>query len=213
MQRALSICEQILGHEHPDTSATLTNLAYLYHLQGHYEQAEPLYQRALTIAEQTLGQEHPRTAMILDSLARLYEAQGQSEQAGPLYQRALAIREHVLGHEHADTVAVRERCTALLQKIQPTAEASQQESSPSPAEGVDTSSAKKPTTSTYPAGLTAREVEVLRLVAQGLTDAQIAQQLVVTRRTVNWHLTSVYSKIGVSSRSAATRYAIEHQLV
>jgi tetratricopeptide (TPR) repeat protein/DNA-binding CsgD family transcriptional regulator len=213
LQRALSICEQILGHEHPDTSATLTNLAYLYHLQEHYEQAEPLYQRALTIAEQTLGQEHPRTAMILDSLARLYEAQGQSEQAGPLYQRALAIREHVLGHEHADTVAVRERCTALLQKIQTTAEASQQESSPSPAEGVDTSSAKKPTTSTYPAGLTAREVEVLRLVAQGLTDAQIAQQLVVTRRTVNWHLTSVYSKIGVSSRSAATRYAIEHQLV
>jgi predicted ATPase/DNA-binding CsgD family transcriptional regulator len=64
-----------------------------------------------------------------------------------------------------------------------------------------------------PAGLTAREVEVLRLVAQGLSDVQVAQQLVISRRTVNWHLTSIYSKIGVSSRSAATRYAIEHQLV
>jgi len=69
----------------------------------------------------------------------------------------------------------------------------------------------KPST-TYPGGLTAREVEVLRLLAQGLTDAQIAEQLVISPRTVNNHLTSIYSKIQVSSRSAATRYAIEHQL-
>jgi DNA-binding NarL/FixJ family response regulator len=65
----------------------------------------------------------------------------------------------------------------------------------------------------YPDGLTAREVEVLRLVAQGLTDAQVAEKLVITRRTVNWYLTSIYSKIQVSSRSAATRYALEHHLV
>ena len=61
----------------------------------------------------------------------------------------------------------------------------------------------------YPAGLTAREVEVLRLVAQGLTDAQVAEQLVISPRTVNWHLTSIYSKLGVSSRSSATRFAVE----
>ncbi len=66
---------------------------------------------------------------------------------------------------------------------------------------------------TYPAGLTAREVEVLRLVAQGLTDAQVAEHLIISPRTVNWHLTSIYSKLGVSSRSAATRYTIDHQLV
>jgi DNA-binding CsgD family transcriptional regulator len=65
----------------------------------------------------------------------------------------------------------------------------------------------------YPAGLTAREVEVLRLLAEGLTDAQIAGQLVISPRTVNNHLTSIYSKIQVSSRSAATRYAIKHKLV
>jgi DNA-binding NarL/FixJ family response regulator len=65
----------------------------------------------------------------------------------------------------------------------------------------------------HPAGLTAREVEILRLVAQGLTDAQVAEQLVISPRTVNWHLTSIYSKIGVTSRSAATRYTIERKLV
>ncbi len=64
----------------------------------------------------------------------------------------------------------------------------------------------------YPNDLTAREVEVLRLLAQGWSDAQIAQHLVISPRTVNRHTTSIYSKIGVSSRSAATRYATDHHL-
>src|SRR5690349_7012909 len=65
----------------------------------------------------------------------------------------------------------------------------------------------------YPAGLTAREVEVLRLVAEGLTDAQVAEHLVISLRTVNTHLTSIYNKLGVSSRTAATRFAVERHLV
>ncbi len=64
----------------------------------------------------------------------------------------------------------------------------------------------------YPAGLTAREVEVLRLVAGGLTDVQVAEKLVLSPRTVHAHISSIYSKLGVTSRSAATRYAIEHHL-
>ena len=66
--------------------------------------------------------------------------------------------------------------------------------------------------SSYPAGLTAREVEVLRLVAQGLTDAQVADQLVISHRTVTTHLTSIYNKLGVNSRTAAMRFAFEHHL-
>jgi predicted ATPase/class 3 adenylate cyclase/DNA-binding CsgD family transcriptional regulator len=66
---------------------------------------------------------------------------------------------------------------------------------------------------TYPAGLTEREVAVLRLVAQGLTDAQVADRLVISRRTVNGHLRSIYSKLGVSSRTAAAHFAVTHQLV
>ena len=65
---------------------------------------------------------------------------------------------------------------------------------------------------TYPAGLTAREVEVLRLVAQGMTDAQVAAQLVISPRTVNSHLTSIYNKLGVDSRTAASRFAVDYQL-
>jgi DNA-binding CsgD family transcriptional regulator len=70
-----------------------------------------------------------------------------------------------------------------------------------------------PNAPTYPDGLTAREVEVLRLVAQGLTDPQVAEQLVISPHTVNSHLKAIYGKLGVSSRSAATRYAIEHHLM
>jgi DNA-binding NarL/FixJ family response regulator len=66
---------------------------------------------------------------------------------------------------------------------------------------------------TAPFGLTAREVEVLRLLAQGLSDAQIAEHLVISPRTVNRHVTSLYSKLSVSSRAAATRLAHEHHLL
>jgi DNA-binding NarL/FixJ family response regulator len=65
---------------------------------------------------------------------------------------------------------------------------------------------------TYPAGLTAREVEVLRLLADGLTDIQIAEKLVLSPRTVHAHISSIYNKLGVTSRSTATRYAMEHHL-
>ena len=64
----------------------------------------------------------------------------------------------------------------------------------------------------YPAGLSAREVEVLRLVSQGLTDAEVAEQLFLSPRTVSQHLRSVYNKLGVNSRTAATRFAMEHDL-
>jgi DNA-binding NarL/FixJ family response regulator len=65
----------------------------------------------------------------------------------------------------------------------------------------------------YPGELTLREVEVLRLLALGLTNTQIAERLVISPRTVNAHLRSIYSKLELTSRTAATRYAIEHDLV
>jgi len=64
----------------------------------------------------------------------------------------------------------------------------------------------------YPAGLTAREVEVLRLVAEGLPNSAVAARLFLAPRTVNSHLTSIYTKLGVDNRAAATRFALEHGL-
>ena len=67
--------------------------------------------------------------------------------------------------------------------------------------------------STAPDDLTRREVEVLHLVAQGLTDAQIAEALVISPRTVNAHLRSIYTKLDITSRNAATYFALEHGLI
>ena len=65
----------------------------------------------------------------------------------------------------------------------------------------------------YPAGLTAREVEVLHLVAQGMTNAQIAKQLTISLHTVNAHVRSIFNKLDVKSRNAVTRFALEHKLI
>jgi DNA-binding CsgD family transcriptional regulator len=76
--------------------------------------------------------------------------------------------------------------------------------------GASTAAAAPPA---HPGRLTAREVEVLRLVAEGLTDPQVAARLSLSPRTVNQHLRSVYTKLGVASRAAAARFAAEHHLL
>jgi DNA-binding CsgD family transcriptional regulator len=62
-------------------------------------------------------------------------------------------------------------------------------------------------------GLTAREVQLLRLVAAGKTNRAIAAELVLSERTVDRHVSNIFTKLGVSSRTAATAYAYEHQLI
>ena len=64
----------------------------------------------------------------------------------------------------------------------------------------------------HPFGLTGREVEVLRLVARGRTDAEAAEELFISPRTVSQHLRNAYNKLGVNNRAEATRVAVEHGL-
>jgi predicted ATPase/class 3 adenylate cyclase/DNA-binding NarL/FixJ family response regulator len=64
-----------------------------------------------------------------------------------------------------------------------------------------------------PGGLSRREVEVLRLLADGRTSGEIATQLFISSRTAEHHIQNVYTKIGVSSRVAATRWAVKHKVV
>jgi DNA-binding NarL/FixJ family response regulator len=64
-----------------------------------------------------------------------------------------------------------------------------------------------------PEGLTHRELEVLRLLAQGKTNRVIARELVVSEKTVASHVSHIFVKLGLSSRSAATAYAYDHSLV
>ena len=61
--------------------------------------------------------------------------------------------------------------------------------------------------------MTEREREVLRLVATGLTNRDVASTLFISEHTVGRHLQNIFSKLGVSSRAAATAYAYEHHLL
>jgi ATP/maltotriose-dependent transcriptional regulator MalT len=68
-------------------------------------------------------------------------------------------------------------------------------------------------TAALPGGLSLREVEVLRLVATGLTNRAIADALTISERTVDRHVSNIFSKLDVSTRAAATAFAYEHGLV
>jgi predicted ATPase/DNA-binding NarL/FixJ family response regulator len=118
------------------------------------------------------------------------------------YKRSLATAQACLGQQSFATTWAEGRTMTYEQALavyRPT---------PKP---VSTSSTNSRVPS--PNQLTNREIEVLRLVAQGLTDIQVAEQLVISPHTVNAHLKSIYGKIQVTSRSAATRYALEHHLM
>jgi HD-GYP domain-containing protein (c-di-GMP phosphodiesterase class II)/DNA-binding CsgD family transcriptional regulator len=65
----------------------------------------------------------------------------------------------------------------------------------------------------WPAGLTNREIEVLRLLVRGLSNKEIAEQLVISRRTAGSHVEHIYAKIGVSNRARASLFAMKHGLM
>ena len=84
---------------------------------------------------------------------------------------------------------------------------------PHPPEPDSAAQATPTTLSASETSLTAREIEVLRLLAQDLSNPQIAEKLVVSRRTVDAHLRSIYDKLDVKSRDAAIRVAMEQGLI
>ena len=211
-------------------SRSLFFLGKVAALQGDYTAARAFYKESLAL----LGKGDTDKVLIASSLKKLADvvaAQDEPAWAARLLGAAEALRESVgtpvwpveraayersvatariqLG-EKAFAAAWAQGCT-----MTPEQALAAQEPVPLPtptrAEPPPVPAAKPSVT--YPDSLTAREVEVLRLLAQGLTNVQIADHLVISHRTVNSHLTSIYGKIQLSSRSAATRYAIEHHLI
>ncbi len=196
---------------------SLCALAKVVAIQGDHTTARALYEESLAIAR--VGHKL-NIASGLEGLASMVALQGEPTWAARLWGAADALRD-AMGAPMATVErpayeqAVAAARLKLGEKVFAAAWAEGRNMSPEQALSAQRPLPALPSTSpaTYPGGLTAREVEVLRLLARGLSDKQIAQQLVISRRTVNAHLTSIYGKLQLSSRSAATRYAFEHHLV
>jgi predicted ATPase/DNA-binding CsgD family transcriptional regulator len=224
-ERAAALHEETLAlaREAEDSFATVVSLiqgALAYSGLGELRRARTLNEEGLGLSWQLKMM--PLLAGHLHVSAVLAGLQGQAEAAARLWGAAEALRESLnISLAPIEVSYYDPLMDAARSKVDPEAwEVAWAEGRAMPPEkaveyalSTLASSAKAPSTMRYPADLSVREVEVLRLVARGMTNAQIAQELYISPRTVNAHLGSVYHKIGFHSRAEATRFAAEHDLL
>jgi len=197
---------------------SLYNLARVAQAQGYHERAAGLYAAGLTLALE-LG-DKANAAYCLEGLARVTSTRGDHDGAARIFGAAEALLEAAGDplYAHAQDRADHERAVdALRSRLgEETFRAAWSEGRAMEMEravGYALQPMKPSVPPAHPAGLSGREVEVLRLVATGMTSARVAKELFISPNTVNRHLNSIYGKLGVSSRAAATRFAAEHHLV
>jgi non-specific serine/threonine protein kinase len=215
-EESLALSREV-GHRFSG-SVSLTNLAGAAQARGDHEQATGLYSEGLTLAIEL--SDKANAAYCLEGLARATGARGDHERAARLFGTAEALLEAAGDplYAHAQDRAYYERAVdALRSRMGEEAfrgawsEGRAMEMEEAVEYALEPREPSAPPS--YPGGLSAREVEVLRLVANGITSAQVAKELFISPNTVNRHLNSIYGKLGVSSRAAATRFASEHNLV
>jgi predicted ATPase/DNA-binding CsgD family transcriptional regulator len=198
-------------------------LADVYLNDGDPVSAQELYERALTlfqdvedkwwlswclegVAEVAVFRAQPsRATRLFGAAASLREAIGAPR---PPAFRAYCERDLATARRQLDATSFTKartegRAMSLQAAIEYALEQSTRPEQVSPAEPAPG----------HPYGLSDREVEVLGLVAEGLTDGQVARELHISPRTVGRHLGSIYRKLGVPSRAAAAKIAVKHSLV
>ena len=226
-EASLMLCREI-GDRHGMIHA-LSLLAQVTATQGDAVAARAFYEESLAKVKEGNYMDHIVSG--LEGLASVVAAQGELTWAARLWGAATSLRETIgtplppverasyeqavaatrahLGQQAFSKAWAEGRSMTPEQALASPA----QETMPQAAPASQPATSPMKSTPTYPEGLTVREMEVLHLLAQGLTSAQIAERLVIGLVTVNAHVRSIYSKLGVTSRAAATRYALEHQLL
>jgi predicted ATPase/DNA-binding CsgD family transcriptional regulator len=211
----------------------LDNLGWAALLQGDHERARTSYEGSLVVSNE-LGDKSIASES-LEGMACISAARGEASRAARLFGAAEGLKETLreavalqhgpeeeswrepyrttarsrLGGHSWEEALVQGHAMGLEEAI----EYALSKEEPSATTSSSTTRHSSPSSAPeHPAGLTPREVEVLELVAEGLTNSEVAERLFLSPRTVQRHLNSIYHKLGVRSRSAATRFAIEHDL-
>ena len=234
---ALSGEAAVLCREHGYKDSLLyasDNLGWAALLQGDYKRARSHYEESLTLCKEF--NDEVVASEGIEGLACVAGAEGEASRAARLFGAAQGLREtlrEAVGYQHTpEEDAWREPYLATARSrlgeaaweealaqgramtLEPAIDYALSEEEPSTITPSSAASVQPSTPAPeHPAGLTPREVEVLGLVAEGLTSAQVAHRLFLSPRTVHRHLSSIYRKLGVGSRAAATRFAVEHGLV
>ncbi len=209
-----------IGHRKA-LAESLAILARAVLAQGEQAAARAIYEESLEIARQL---NHLwLIASCLEGWASMVAEQGQSAWAAQLWSAAESLREtinvpipQVERADHERSIASAR--SQLDEKIFTAAWAQGRTMTPDQAlaaegRGIVLLPAAPVVAPPSPAGLSAREVEVLRLVARGLTNTQIAHELVLSEKTVATHLTHIFNKTNSDNRAAAAAFAIRHGLI
>ncbi|HEX6482261.1 MAG TPA: LuxR C-terminal-related transcriptional regulator [Ktedonobacteraceae bacterium] len=191
-ERAREVCREALGlartqEQTYGIAACLGLIGGLAGMEGKYAVAARLFGAAQALQERVQAPHPPAGRALLERMVRTIIA--------------TSGREQFFLHFSAGQASPLEQILLEAEEVLQTAPTS-------PASSSLTSSV-----STALAVLSPREREILTLVATGLTDAQVAGHLYLSTRTVSKHLQSIYTKLNIKSRSAATRLAFEHGLV
>jgi predicted ATPase/DNA-binding CsgD family transcriptional regulator len=213
LEEGVAICREI--EDDWALALALRNLGIGALREGDLEEAVARLAESLKVLRET---GNPLYMQNLELLAAAVSIQGDHRRAAILFGAAEALREAVgtfvlpLYHAEYDRGVAATR-TGLDEATLSAAWSKGRAMTPDEAIESVLKTEGQPTSPKDTAGLSERELEVLRLVAEGLTDAQVAEKLYLSPRTVGWHLRSIYRKLGVPSRAAAARAAVERSLI
>jgi DNA-binding CsgD family transcriptional regulator len=187
-------CSRLLGDE-IGIASILGSMGEVAQNEGDYNTARSLYEETLQIARNL---EHKWfIAAALLNLGGVVQHQGDYQQATALFTESLTLFKEL---------GIRWGITECLAKLETMSYQSKDH-------GSKLSIHRLAPPTRHPNDLTRREVEVLHLLAEGLTNDQIAERLFLSRNTVHAHLHSIYGKLDVNTRGAAIRFAIDKDLL
>jgi predicted ATPase/DNA-binding CsgD family transcriptional regulator len=209
-ERGLALCHET-GDKH-GTSIALLTLAGAAQAERDYERARDLFEEGLSVSA-VLGNEADIVHCV-EGLATVAAAEGSMVHAARLWGAAEALLEKIEAvYTYVPDRSINRSKVAVRSKIDEAAwgAAWAEGRAMTPEQAVEY--ALEQEAAPEPTDLSAREADVLRLVATGLTNAEVAERLFLSSRTVDWHMGSIYRKLEIHSRAEATRFAAEHGLL